>query len=221
MHIYLDESGDLGFDFGKKATATYFIITLLVVKDQKDLRKINKAVERTLKNKINVSKRGKKQENELKGSKTSIAIKKYFFRQLEEAHLEIYTIALNKKRVYGDLKKKKERLYNYISRLVIEKIPFSGVRTKVIITLDKRKDKGEVGEFNSYLFTQLQGLLPPRIPLEIYHRASFESKGIQATDMFSRGIFRKYQRKDQAWYTLFREKIQFETEYLPNKKGEP
>lgn len=221
MYIYLDESGDLGFDFGKEATTSYFVITLLVVKNQWNLRKIDKAVERTLKNKINVRKKGKRPESELKGSKTDISIKKYFYRQIEHADFAIYTIALNKKRVYEDLQKKKERLYNYISRLVIEKIPFSAVKTKVIIALDRRKSKGEIGEFNWYLFTQLKGLLPPKIPLEIFHHASFESKGIQAVDMFCWGIFRKYERRDPKWYKIFREKIKFETKYLPNKKGEP
>ena len=33
MFIFLDESGDLGFDFDKAKTSRYFVITLLVCND--------------------------------------------------------------------------------------------------------------------------------------------------------------------------------------------
>lgn len=33
MYIYLDESGDLGFDFRKKGTSKHFIITVLLTRE--------------------------------------------------------------------------------------------------------------------------------------------------------------------------------------------
>ena len=50
--IYLDESGDLGFDFNNKGTPRYFIITLLVCRNKKTVEHVKNAVKKTLKNKL-------------------------------------------------------------------------------------------------------------------------------------------------------------------------
>jgi len=57
--IYLDESGDLGFDFSKRKTSRKFVITLLVNYDRSTATQFKKAVRRTLKNKVNHKKKRK------------------------------------------------------------------------------------------------------------------------------------------------------------------
>lgn len=52
MIIFLDESGDLGFDFSRKKTTKKFIITLLVCNSDSVRKEFTKAVRRTLKNKF-------------------------------------------------------------------------------------------------------------------------------------------------------------------------
>ena len=54
MHIFLDESGDLGFDFLKGGTSRYFVITILVASHY-DLTAL--AIKRTLKTKFNQKKK--------------------------------------------------------------------------------------------------------------------------------------------------------------------
>lgn len=34
-YIFMDESGDLGFDFSKQKTSRYFVITFLMIEDHK------------------------------------------------------------------------------------------------------------------------------------------------------------------------------------------
>jgi len=34
-YIFMDESGDLGFDFKKKKTSRYFVVTFLMIDDPK------------------------------------------------------------------------------------------------------------------------------------------------------------------------------------------
>lgn len=56
MFIYLDESGDLGFDYfdyNKKNTTKKFVVTLLVCNSANARKAFEKAVRRTLKNKLN------------------------------------------------------------------------------------------------------------------------------------------------------------------------
>jgi len=209
MYIYLDESGDLGFDFSKPKTTSYFVITILVIESPLTNRKIEKGIERTLKNKVNYG--GKKNlALELKGSMTGIEVKKYFYRQIREQPFELYTVAVDKRRVPPSLRRDQERLYNYLARLVIERCPFQKAKPKIILTLDRSKTKRSQKAFDTYLLFQLEGSLPPKIPLEVFHLDSKESKGIQAIDLFSWGIFKKYENKEMEWYNLFKEKLRFE-----------
>lgn len=215
MFIYLDESGDLGFDFTKGGTSRFFVITLLILDDYESNKRLFKAVERTIKNKIRKGKSKKIKTLELKGAKTDASVKKYFFKNLNDAKVRIYSLVLNKARVYEELQASKKRLYNFVARLLLEKCPFGEAKNKIILTLDKSKDQKGIREFNQYLLLQLQGLIPIKIPIEIYHAVSHENKGIQAADLFSWGIFRKYERNDVLWYNVFRERIKFEDVYLP------
>jgi hypothetical protein len=57
MFIYLDESGDLGFNFNKQKTTKKFVITLLVCNSEAARKEFSKAVRRTLKNKLNRKKK--------------------------------------------------------------------------------------------------------------------------------------------------------------------
>jgi len=122
---------------------------------------------------------------------------------------------LNKRRVYKELAEKKSHVYNYISRLVLDKIPFEEAPERVYLNIDKSKSKLEIQEFNKYIITQLKGRLDPKIPLDIYHFDSIENKGLQVADMFCWGIFRKYERKDLDWYDVFNDKVIFDDLYLP------
>lgn len=112
LYIFLDESGDLGFDFEKQSTTDFFVVTLLLVRGAANRKAIDKGTERTLKNKINVSKQKKKVQNELKGVRTSLKVKEYFYRQVRSAEFQIFTIVLNKRRVYSYLREQKAILYN-------------------------------------------------------------------------------------------------------------
>ncbi|MBU4312324.1 MAG: DUF3800 domain-containing protein [Candidatus Omnitrophica bacterium] len=213
--LYLDESGDLGFDFVSKKPSNYFTITILAISDYARNRAIIKAAAKTLKRKLNRKLFKRRVVHELKASETTLDIKKYLYKQMKDVKFGIYSITLNKRRVYKELAEKKSHVYNYISRLVLDKIPFEEAPERVYLTIDKSKSKLEIQEFNKYIITQLKGRLDPKIPLDIYHFDSIENKGLQVADMFCWGIFRKYERKDLDWYDVFNDKVIFDDLYLP------
>jgi hypothetical protein len=132
-------------------------------------KKIAKAVKRTLQNKFPKQKR-----TELKGSKQSIEVKRYFYRHIESVPFEIYALTLNKRRVYDNLSQKKDRVYNFIARKVLDVIPFTNVSVRVGLVIDRSKSKKEIKEFDDYLIRQLSGRIEPRIPLDIDHHLSHE-----------------------------------------------
>jgi hypothetical protein len=136
------------------------------------VKRIRTAVKRTLKNKVN---RGKKNEQELKGASTDIAVKRYFYRIVRDCKFGVYAVTINKIRVFDELLRGSDaadRLYNWVARLVLEKIPFELADGAVELIVDKSKGKGGIARFDQYLKTQLSGRVDPRIPIHIHHRNS-------------------------------------------------
>jgi len=209
LYLYLDESGDLGFDFFNKNPSNYFTITVLMINGNRDKKRMTKAVKKTIKRKLRKQKR-----NELKGSKDSLQVKTYLYKQIENIPFEIYALTLNKRRVYDYLAAQKDRVYNFIARRVIDEIPIQNARIRINLVIDRSKNKKEIREFNEYLERNLIGRVDPRIPIDIDHHLSHEDKPLQAADLFSWGIFRKYERRDHEWYNIFRTKIKFDDLYL-------
>ncbi len=210
-YLYLDESGDLGFDFVNKKPSKFFTITILAIRGPGNNRLLIKAVKKTLKRKLN---RRKESVEELKGARTVLEIKEYFYAQVKDLKFAIYAMTLNKRRVYERLTRDKERVYNYISRLVLDRIPFEKAQEQVLLIIDKSKTQKEVWDFNQYVFRQIKGRLDPKVPLDIRHEDSKQYHGLQAVDLFSWGIFRKFEKKDARWFDVYRGKVAFEEQYL-------
>lgn len=90
-YLLMDESGDLGFDFTKKATSQYFLITFLF-SDNK--RTVEKCVKKTH---VLLSKKHKK-VGVLHASHNSPETRKRLLKMLSEKDIKVMTIYLDKKR---------------------------------------------------------------------------------------------------------------------------
>jgi hypothetical protein len=217
-YLYLDESGDLGFDFVNKKPSKYFTVGILALRGVNNNRKISKAVKMVIRRKLNPKNKRKRMVEELKGEGTTIEIKKYFFDKVKDTKFALYFITLNKLRVYEQLTKNKVHIYNFIARQVLEHIPFEksdGDRINFI--LDKCKGKKEIKNFNEYIIRQLEGRIKPNTPFDIYHEDSKKIGGLQAIDMFVWGAHRKYEHEDIEWINIFKKKIQYDDIYLKEK----
>ncbi len=218
-YLYLDESGDLGFDFVNKKPSKFFTVTIIALSGISNNRDLIRSVKITLRRKLNPRKHQKRIIQELKGCDTTLEVKNYFWEKIKNVKFGIYSITLNKRRVYEKLAQNKSRVYNFVARNVLDKIPFEkNDNNRVELIIDKSMSKPEITEFNSYIRRQLESRLDPKIPLDIYHWDSCENKGLQVADMFCWGIFRTYERDDRAWFDVFKEKVRFNDVYLPNKK---
>ncbi len=198
-----------GLIFLLKKPSKFFTIEILVLYGTENNRKLSKVLKIVKKRKL------KNKDIELKGAKTDLKIKKFFISKLKSIEFEIYSYTLNKKRVYKELTDKKDRVYNFITRLVIDKITINKNMDGINLIIDKSKNKKEIEEFNKYIISHLKGKISPNINLMINHQESKTTYGLQAVDMFCWGIFRKYERKDESWYNEFSERIKFDRLYLP------
>lgn len=215
MIIFLDESGDLGFDFEEKSPSSHFVITLLVCESKAADDSFKTAVKRCLKNKLNHAKSRRKVE-ELHAVRTSLAVKQYFYRQIKNRDWRIYSLIINKRRVYDHLRTHagKKKLYNYLANKLLDRVDFSSAGAAITLVVDKCKNRSEIVDFNNYLEGQLSAKLPLEVQLNIYHEDSRSHAGLQAVDSFCWGIYRKYEWGDTKWYDCYREQIEAEVIYF-------
>ena len=200
--IYLDESGDLGFDFEKKQPSRYFVIAVLVCKGELVDKHLQNAVDRTIKNKLGVT------ANELKGAKTELKIKTYFLTQLRKSDpgdFEIYAVIVDKHKLQKIETQNKQFLYNQISSMLLQKVAYAE-KYPVTLILDKCKNKYEMSLFYAYLRQQI--VLPTQTTLHTYGTIiRIAAKDYKAIDLFCWGVFRKYEQQDESWYLQFKEMI--------------
>ncbi len=215
LYLHLGESGGLSFDFVNKKPSKFFTVGILALDSIESNRQLIKAVKVMLRRNLNPKKHRRRIAQELKGRNTTLEFKRYFYKQAKDVRFGVYAMTLNKKRLYERLTKEKARVYNFIARQVIDRIPFEKNKIdRVELVIDKSKSKPEIEEFNSYIHSQIQGRLDPKTVLDIYHWNSQENAGLQAAGMFCWGIFQKYERRDTKWFDIFKGKVYFEDQYL-------
>lgn len=211
IFIYMDESGCLGFK--NPRASKYFVITLLKLDGLETQKSFFTAVRRTIKNKTSRTQR--KTNFELKGSKTDLKIKKYFLKHLPSTGWSLYSVVLKKEKKHPNnlTSEEKERLYNFLTRYLLEHVISKQDISHLDLYMDKCKNKKEITEFNAYIKSNLN--LSSSTFLNINHVTSHSNPAIQAVDLFCWGIARKYLLGEIDWYNCFNKHIKLETVYPP------
>lgn len=210
--IYLDESGDLGFDFDNLNTSQFLVIALLVCYDTNTNANTLRSVKNTLKNKVS------KNIYELKGSALALPIKKYFLSQMRKSTNWYLSAAIADKKTWLRNHKannhhtlKKKVLYDEIAKRVFSQLTDVDSATRIDIVIDRSKNKDEISEFDTAVITAVRDRINKTALLRIRHRSSHEELGLQAIDVFCSGLGRKYEKGDLAWYAEFSDKVMSET----------
>ena len=121
-YIFLDESGDLGFDFAKKKTSQFFIITFMFVNKKRPVEKIIKNIFAGF-SKAQI----KKHSGVLHAHKETEQTRVTVLEKLAEKDIAIISIRLNKRKVYTRLQDEKHVLYNYVTNILIDRIITKGL----------------------------------------------------------------------------------------------
>jgi hypothetical protein len=216
MYVFIDESGDLGFH-KEKIRSAYFVITALVCTSKKTRDLIKRAIERTLKNKINHRKNNKRKSYEIKGSASTIEIKKYFFNELPKTGWHLYSLILDKNTINKPLtSKEKIILYDKLTSNLISQIEILDKSDSIWITIDRSKSKNQILKFNESI---KKNLTINSNSVNISHISSHEDYGLQAVDLFCWGIMRYVELKDNEWYSTYNNSIILLSYYEENKDG--
>lgn len=107
----------------------------------------------------------------------------------------------------------KNLFYDDVAKRLLSQIKLLADSSHIQIIVDKSKTQSALKEFDHCISTMIRTYVSNSTLLTIHHRHSFADAGLQATDMFGWGIYRKYQRNDLEWYDVFRERIALEMKF--------
>ncbi|MBI5452223.1 DUF3800 domain-containing protein [Candidatus Gottesmanbacteria bacterium] len=203
QYIFLDESGDLGFNPHKRSS-NYFIITMLFTSDSAPIEKIVKKIHKNLRKKVK-----KLSGGVLHCVKEKPSTRVKLLTLLAQSKCFIMAIYLNKSKVYTNLRDEKHILYNYVANILLDRIAtrkFLNTNTNVVLIAAKREtNKFLNANFKNYLQAQLNSRHKLIMKIEI--KTPSEEKALQVVDFASWAIFRKYEQGDGYYYDLIKKII--------------
>jgi len=173
--IYIDETGDLGM---AHKGSDYFIITAVRLDDNANIRycRISKKIRQK-----GLRKKDKK-ISELKFSNSSVLIREMFLSRVAKLDVSIYSLIIKKENTQKKLKENLPILYNYLTKILLEKVLLNIKREKLIICLDKCMSKPQRDNFENYLKTEFFNLFQEIPDVDIIHENSCSHQGLIVTD---------------------------------------
>jgi len=210
-YIFLDESGDLGFDFSKKKTTRFFIITILFTQSKRPIEKCVRLVHRSLREKY------RRIHSVLHAVEEEPITRQRMLKKLADKDCALMTIYLNKKRVYTKLQNEKAILYNYVANILLDRImtkKLISIKEPICLVASRRETNKFLNEnFRSYLKSQTRNI--HKLDLHIEIKTPAEEKSLQAVDFVSWAVFRKFEYGDDTYYNIIRAKIVEENPLFP------
>ena len=196
--LYVDESGDLGFD--KPGSSNYLVIAYIATENTIRLKRIV----RRAKKKARIPAKG-----EIKGSLLSAEVKEAFLVELGNIpDFEIGAIIVEKAKVRDHLKEKGKQnlLYAYVAGLIL--LPYLNRNDRCHINFDERTIKTRYGNMiDTYLTIRLATKFNSPNSFAFTHLPSHSCLGLQAADVVANAIWRKYEKGDAEAYSFIRTKI--------------
>lgn len=207
--IYIDESGDLGMS---EKGSNYFIVAAVRMDDEtdKDYRRILKKV----RNKC-LGKKVKK-ISEIKFSNSNVLIRKRVLGEVAKLDLDIYALIIEKKYTQQKLKDNLPVLYNYLIKILLEKVlPDVKINKKLLVCLDRCMSQSQRKNFEEYLNTAFLNIFSDLPDVKIVHECSSGNEGLMATDFVCGAFGYKYNtaglKGDAGEYvSVIKEKISIE-----------
>lgn len=198
-HIFVDESGDLGFDNQNKSN--FFVITFLFTKDKGSIDKCVKKVHRGLARKI------KRKVGVLHATKEKDITRRRLLLGLQSCDCRYMVICLNKSKVYSRLHNQKHALYNYVVNILLDRIISKNIISGDVEFIASRRETNRFlnDNFKGYLKRQVGNVNECNFDIKI--KTPHEEKGLQAVDFVSWSVYRKYELGDDSYYNFIKDQI--------------
>lgn len=203
-YIFLDESGDLGFDWRKKKTSHHFVITFLFIERKRPLTQLVKKIFSGL-----TKSELKHHPGVLHAYREKPKTRMKMLSRLSELDISILAICLNKKKVYTKLQDEKHILYNYVTNILLDRIISKKlVQTNAPIHLVAAvRETSRFLNENFQVYLQEQAQLNHNLDLRVSIAYPHEETGLQVADLASWAIFRKLEHGDGSYSNIIAQKI--------------
>ena len=210
-YILLDESGELGF--GEKSSK-FFVITLLSF-DESELYSIRRIIKKV---REKIIRKKLKKYPEIKGNNSTDKIRFDVLNRFVKTNSEVFVIVMDKSKVYEYLKEKKNKLYNYLSNLILNECSFD--TKNICLIVDKSKSNRSLrDDFDNYIRKMLKEKKCSDIIIK--HQNSQNEPCLQVLDFISWAIFRNYEYKDNRFSELIKDKIVIKKEIFQKNYPDP
>ena len=201
MYLYLDESGDLGFDFSKNQTSKYFIITIIAVTNTNIVEKIVKKVFKSF-----TDRQKKKRNGSLHCHYEDEKTRKKLLSLVESSEIQIFCVYLDKEKTAIGKEMEKHILYNYLTNIIIDRFLNSQTidnQEPVFLTASKWESNKHFNQ--TFLEEVAKNVTSDEFSMQI--KPAQEDKGLQIADFVSWAIFRNLEYKDSSYMDIFKSKI--------------
>jgi len=226
-HLFIDESGELGFGPG---SSRHFVITIVSTENVKAL---NRCMKRET---ARLVRRGWPKDLEIKGAslwrcdrdptvppelaKDRVTILNNILGAICGCNVRVHYTVINKQKLADRLKTAPYGIaYNYFAAQLICRAYHKYYPGPLAITIDQRsKETHHKMKFDGYVEGQLFAECEHGHALLISHAESHAVRGLQAVDLVSWAIFRKYEHGDQRFRDLLVGKLGYRDDWYSWKK---
>jgi hypothetical protein len=208
MDVYVDESGDLGFS--SKST-NFFIIAFLTCNSSFNVRK---EMSRLLKK---LHKKGfyPSYLRELKFSKMNAHCRTATLEKIALSDAYLGVIVVKKDAVLERLRDDPSILYNYllVHNIISTLLPSLANHQNIHLILDKSLSQKRIVSFNEYVknkasyLSYINGSSFDCDCISVEHKDSQDEPCLQAVDSIAGAYFQAYERKENVYVNIIREKI--------------
>lgn len=211
-YIFFDESGDLGFDFSKKRTSRFFVVTFLFVSEK---RSIERAVRKAF---TSLPARERKGHPGILHAVDELPkTRERLLHLLAEKDIAVLALYLDKKRVYTKLKDEREVLYNFVTNTLLDRIMVKKLipADEPITLVASQRETSKLLNDNFKNYLEDNAKLNHKLQLTVDIKTPHQEKGLQAVDFMSWAIFRKLELSDMTYYDIFKERVIEESSLYP------
>jgi len=198
-YYYLDESGEMGFDFSKKGTSNHLLITFLILKEPRQVISLVKKVFTSL---LVTTKR--KNNDMLHAYYEKPSTIKRMLNGLASKDVKIATMRLDKRKVL--ITNTPHELYTSMVVALFNRLYTDGIvnNTDDVLFIASRKNTSRKlnDDFKNNVINRTS-----KIKIDIEIEKPSNDKCLQAVDFVSWALWQKYEMDDETYSNIIASKI--------------
>ena len=201
--VFLDESGDLGFDLTKTRTSRNFVVAILVCSDVQPMDKLVRQVFRGF-SKTDL----KHHHGVLHAYSENETTRRKILSLLVENNVGILIIRLDKNRAFFQ-QNEKHLLYNSIVNVILDRLISRGLvsANETVHVVASQRETSHVLNANFMSYLTSKAVEQHGVRLDVQIKPTSAEKGLQIVDCLSWSFFRKYEHNDSTYADLVASRV--------------